>query len=325
MQTTRHERESILSTSGGSVVALPNVVYIMGTGRSGTTILEVVLTNSPGIAGLGEVTHLFKDGLVRHNACSCQSAIEDCVMWGPLVNSLSWTDKNACDLDRLFRRVERHSRFFFTWFSMQSQATMLWYKNENCGMFSNSARIAGADTIIDSSKYAGRALGLHEAMPSHVKIIWLVRSPEGLLAAFSKRNDDEQKPKSAFAAMLYYIYVMTCSWLVKYRLGDDVLVVSYEDLMVNPVDTLSRIERWCGLDLSESKRRIAGNEVLTVHHILTGNRLRKQSDLRFRPGGSASELKGLPMRMSLMVMRLLSTLFRIPKLMRDEPARRGKA
>ena len=44
-----------------------NLLYIMGTGRSATTILEIILTNNPKITGVGEVTHIFRDRMNRLN------------------------------------------------------------------------------------------------------------------------------------------------------------------------------------------------------------------------------------------------------------------
>lgn len=302
--------------------ANPRVLYIMGTGRSGTTILEVVLTNSRDVAGVGEVTHIFRDGILHDEACSCQRSVQECSVWSGVLRSLGWADLGrASEVDTLFRHIERHNRFPLTWLGVQSRTALERYRGENSALFALAAKVAGVRTIVDSSKFAGRALALHRAMPDQVSIIWLVRSPEGVLTAFNKPNKDEQKPKRPVAAMLYYLYVMTCAWLVKRRLGDKVLVVSYEQFLETPGDALSRIEQWSGIELSDSKRKIANGEVLDVYHIVTGNRLRKEPDLRFRSGASHHELTGGEMRIAALVMNVWNRLLSMPKLIEEKPRR----
>src|SRR5687767_4385545 len=60
-----------IATEGGPADSMPEILYVMGTGRSGTTILEVLLTNEEGITSTGEVKHIFRDAFVRDLQCAC--------------------------------------------------------------------------------------------------------------------------------------------------------------------------------------------------------------------------------------------------------------
>jgi len=71
-------------------VSLPDIIYIMGTGRSGTTILEVLLTNNARIVGAGELKHIFRDGFLANRQCSCGHATLDCAMWSAVLRAAQW-------------------------------------------------------------------------------------------------------------------------------------------------------------------------------------------------------------------------------------------
>ncbi len=289
----------------------PKVLFIMGTGRSGTTILEVVLANSADVFGVGEVTHVFRDGLIRDEVCSCGEKARRCEFWSSLFRLLGWTEKTAADLDIVFRRIESHSRFFLTWLGFQKDGLLKRYRSENLSLYSRVSELAGAKTIVDSSKYAGRAWALLQAMKDDVAVIWLVRSPDGVLSAFSKPNKEEQRPKRPLVAMMYYLYVMTCAWLVKRRFNDQVLMARYDAFVASPDETLARIEKWSGLDLTVSRRKISEGAILDIRHILTGNRLRKQRDLRFRVGSSEYHLETVEARICRSVMNAWARLLKV--------------
>ena len=61
---------------------LPKVLYIMGTARSGSTILEILLSKGKGVFGAGELTSLIQDGFIENKQCSCGSSCADCDVWG---------------------------------------------------------------------------------------------------------------------------------------------------------------------------------------------------------------------------------------------------
>lgn len=60
---------------------LTKLVYIGGYGRSGTTLLEYLLTESPGVVACGEIArHLQRFG--SRKTCTCGRALKDCPVWG---------------------------------------------------------------------------------------------------------------------------------------------------------------------------------------------------------------------------------------------------
>jgi len=60
---------------------VPKLVYIGGYGRSGSTLLEYILSCSEEVVACGEIaSHIYKYGLIK--TCTCGRAVADCPVWG---------------------------------------------------------------------------------------------------------------------------------------------------------------------------------------------------------------------------------------------------
>jgi hypothetical protein len=262
---------------------LPQVLYIMGTGRSGTTVLEILLANNPQVVGVGEATHVFRDGFIDNVDCSCGQPTRNCPAWSAIAMRCGWDDKVVGEQANLFHHIAWHSRFPLLAASLVPGATLKRYKDVNACMFGAAAAFTSASVVVDSSKYAGRALALARLFPDKVRVICLTRSPASLVAAFEGADSGEQKPKSLPAVFLYYLYTLASFRVVAWNLGSRLLKISYEDIMAFPVETLERIEQWSGQDMGQAISAIDDDSWLEVGHMVTGNRLRKQGKIKFKP------------------------------------------
>src|SRR3954454_784259 len=69
-------------TSGGpSRPETPTVVFIGGFGRSGSTLLEALLSRVDGALALGEVEHLWERGVRDDEICGCGTPFSECPFW----------------------------------------------------------------------------------------------------------------------------------------------------------------------------------------------------------------------------------------------------
>jgi len=263
---------------------LPEILYIMGTGRSGTTILEVLLANNPAIAGAGELKHIFRDGYIANRSCACGKAARDCAHWVRVLQSTGWERADWMRMAALLQRLESHAAFPWVATGLKGRELLPEYRQANEALFTAIGAAAQSRAIVDSSKYAGRALLLSRMFPEKVKILCITRSAAGLVGAFAKKNDAEQRPKGMFAAAAYYVYVLLCMRVVQVRVPRDKrLTIAFEDLMRDPQTTLRTIEAWSGHSLATSRSLIASGGLLDVGHIVTGNRLRKKGRVTFEP------------------------------------------
>ncbi|MCH8843042.1 MAG: sulfotransferase [SAR324 cluster bacterium] len=291
--------------------SMPEIIYIMGTARSGSTVLQIVLAASPGILAAGEVTHIFQDGFLDDAVCACGKNTADCTVWGEVGRLTAWGRSELEKLARMVRSLESHANFPRMVLGLFSGRAKRRYREVNEALFANLSRVSGAHTIVDASKYAGRALALSRAFRGKVWVIALTRSPEGILSAFRKGHREEQKPKSLAGAMLYYLYVATATRLTAAILGQRAICIGFEQLAADPAGTLARIERWCGKDLSAARARLAGQESFDTGHIVTGNRLRKAGTVRFDPSVAEIDSPHGAARIALATMNLYRSLLNL--------------
>jgi hypothetical protein len=283
---TRRRGRDRIDTQAEAADAMPDILYVMGTGRSGTTILEVLLANDEGITGTGELKHIFRDGFVRDLQCACGKSGHQCELWARVLHALRWSPEDCAALGKTIEQAESHANFPKVYLGLQDERAMDLYEKASTALFRSVARIMGSRVIVDSSKYPARALLLDRLYPNKLKVLCLTRSAAGLIEAFQKKNEGEQRPKGRFAVVTYYLYVLMCMRLVRIRLRDRCCVVRFEDLNRDPCSVLTKIEQWSGYSLATARAKVSRGEEFEVGHIMTGNRLRKKGKVKFDPSAS---------------------------------------
>lgn len=263
---------------------IPEILYVMGTGRSGTTVLEVLLTNNSGFVGVGEIKHIFRDGFLRNRPCACGKATLECPLWSSVLDATGWSRADCAKIEGIVRKLESHGRFPVLWAGLVGSRRIASYRQANEHLFKAISKVSRGQVIVDSSKYASRALALARLFPNRVMVLCITRSAAGVIKAFQRKNEGEQKPKSLLAVTAYYVYVLFCMRLVKVRLKRNCLSVRFEDMKRDPAAVISNIEEWSGYSLAPAQRKLADGDWFEIGHIVTGNRLRKKGRVRFEPG-----------------------------------------
>ena len=281
---------------------MPKIIYIMGSGRSGTTILEILLANNPGIFGVGELTHIFQDGFIDDVICSCGEHVSKCAIWADVKKKCNWRQEEVKSFVSLFRSMDWHTGFPLLAMNLVPRKTLQRYHDVNQQLYQAVESVSGNSVILDSSKYAGRALALSKVFSGKVRVICLTRSPAGIVSSFQRTDAEEQMPKSLFSTVVYYLYVMSCLRVVTWRLGSRVLHVKYEEMVADPQRTLTRIEEWIGLDFSFAREMLTQNAWFNVGHIVTGNRLRKKGRIQFQTSTGLAEVRGFGSRLAWLIM-----------------------
>ncbi len=272
----------------------PDILYIMGTGRSGTTMMHVLLSSVPGVTGAGELSHCLQDALLDDRPCSCGTVASRCDVWLRVSRSVASVEPDIRTAAAWLRNLDWHTAFFRT-LTGPPQTVLERYRQLNLAIFTS---IAGSDRmVVDSSKYPSRALMLHHAFPGRIKTLCMTRHPSGLIASFQRANANEQKPKALLSAIAYILWMIVVLRIASLRLAASCLIVRYEDLVTDPRRTLTAIGRWSGLDLEPVATAIENQQSFAVGHLVTANRLRKLGRVTLTrddtgPRGFASRLAG---------------------------------
>jgi hypothetical protein len=257
------------------------LIYIMGDGRSGSTVLAVLLGNHPAIAAAGELAVWPKyegypkpgdDGPEHHRFW--ESIRQAYLEYGP-----------APDFPTLIEaqeEIDGYRHFFRVLFNRVSGVTCQIYCRHTDKLLGAIRSVSGRQVLVDSSKRMGRAWMLLRSRPSEVRIIHLVRDPRAMLWSQMKRNV-EQDYKSPIKAMLHYSMKNLMSTFVQWRAPQGtVLRMRYEDIVQQPLVEIRRIGSFLGLSMEELSNKIETDPLLLVPHLIDGNRLRQEKSVALR-------------------------------------------
>lgn len=253
----------------------------MGTGRSGSTILEILLGHGADCIGAGELTSIVQDGFIDNKVCSCSKSFRECVFWSKILTSMALENSEITEWAYLQKKIDWHTGFLLQLFRLIPKREIDKYNEYNRKLLTAIREISGTKVIIDSSKYTGRALALSRLSDIELCVVCLTRSPEGLMASFQKPNKDEQPPKKPWAVFRYYASVLSLLRVAVTLVKCKVIFLRYEDMLSRRGETLADIEKAAGINLSASIECVEHNKAFDVGHLITGNRLRKNKQVKF--------------------------------------------
>jgi hypothetical protein len=266
------------------------VVYIAGYGRSGSTVLDVLLGAHDRAVSVGELVYLGKEWRHNERNCACGSPYDQCPFWEDALDGVD----EAKSLTRIVRRVEHRRALLRLLTGMIPDRIRRIYRHYAQHLFDYAAERGNADWIIDSSKSARHAAGrfwaLYNVAGLDVRVIHLVRDGRSVLRSVVEKGTNwamegyrEEKRFLAERTLVGWNLANSLAWTLGAALsGDRYLRVRLEDLLECPESTLHDIGSFIGEDLSSVIDRIAANESFSVGHNVSGNRIRQKECIRLR-------------------------------------------
>jgi Sulfotransferase family len=262
------------------------ILYIAGYGRSGSTILDIILGNHPTIIGVGEVAYLVDEW--EYGKCGCGQNYDECSFWkdlfptGPMAGTGSASRKIE-SLPFLPRLILGHI----------SKADLEKYNCEQKKLFHYIYRQSGRSIVVDSSKSArwcvGRFLALRKLTGYDVFVLHLVRNGEDVLQSLTATGSNwalagRRPPITAFPALraiVGWVSANVSTYLLSHILGHQrYLRIRYEDLIACPREQLQRIGAFIGVDMDPIIDKLENNSEFSVGHQVGGNRLKHASRVR---------------------------------------------
>jgi Sulfotransferase family len=168
------------------------VIYIAGSGRSGSTLVERTLGDIPGWVNVGELIELFRKPSVATELCGCGRSFAACEFWSEVGRLAfdSWSPETFQRIGTLQQRVSRQ-RYLPQLLlarvrtSASLSSAMREYGEFYRRLYNAIADVAGADVVVDSSKWPGQALAL-QRLNIPISLFHLVRDPRGVAYSWSK-------------------------------------------------------------------------------------------------------------------------------------------
>jgi len=255
------------------------VIYIISDRRSGSTLLENILSKSVETVSIGELAmlkgHVEKDGpgeLWDWN-CSCGRPIMQCKFWSKVLagiyddsfeSKIKWCYKslNALYTSVLPARAKNNLLGF-----IHTPENIDTAKKLNT-IYKAIANVSNKNFIVDSSKDPMQALAVSECEDVDAKFIWLSRDLRAITVSklrrwyINKRSD--KKPFETLTDSLYYKKI--CAAAFKTLDKNNTLKTDYEALAVNPQEELDKICAKFGLQ----KYKAPGYMELVNDHTIAG-------------------------------------------------------
>ncbi|MFZ0251667.1 MAG: sulfotransferase [Acidimicrobiales bacterium] len=268
------------------LLANPRVLYICGWGRSGTTIVDRILGETPGLLSIGELRSLWDHDPVQQR-CGCGSTISACPVWGPILESLESVSGMTHEEVRHLRETAARSRhliglrFVANRRSRPGNQLAARYGDVLVGIYRALTRITGASIIVDSSKHPAEALLLAGRSDVDVTVLHLVRDPRAVAFSWSRpdRNARTSRPVADLpperGAMSSSAWWTTWNGAIELLVGpllkSRYIVLRYEDVMADTRGTLGTVVQRLGGSAADLPLVTPGEVTLGVAHTVAGN------------------------------------------------------
>lgn len=161
-------------------------VYVMGYGRSGSTLFESLLVRSKALNAFGEIKYFPERGVIKNEKCSCGEVVSSCDFWSEVHNQLGEWDYEY--LVKLTNQFESSKLFFINLILLKlgiNQTRLAYYQDFNIKLLQ---LLSSYGDFIDSSKMPARLFFInYKNKGFYSKVYWLTRDPRGV--AFSCMKD----------------------------------------------------------------------------------------------------------------------------------------
>ncbi len=314
----------------------PKVLYIVGWGRSGTTLVDNVLGAHPGFVTVGEVTRLWALGVVEGRRCGCGEVLLDCPFWAgifpqvfdggrlPDASGMIALQSGPLSVLRTPSLIAGARRGASRDGTDPGTDPATAYADMLSRLYRAVAARTGARVVVDASKRPSDAVLTARAAGVEPYLLHMVRDPRACAFSWQRvvREPDTRGPSTMHRHGRLMNVGHWVSWnLLAERIADlygpgRSMVLRYEDLMAAPRTSVDRILELLGEEPAASPFVSDHTVALPANHTIAGN------PGRFRTGEVPIRLDDEWRTAQRRVDRLATTALSLPWLRRyGYPAR----
>lgn len=223
------------------------IIYIISDVRSGSTLLENILSKSDEMLSVGELHHL--DSHVHKGEagkrwnwnCSCGKSIIECEFWSQVINALQ--SKGFQEIEKTFidppERIFKQTNPKCNWqYSDANRKTLNLLQHIYASIFETT----DTKVIIDSSKTPFQGLAVYSKVDFDVKIIYLKRDIRAVTLSKHKWNNKYGIKRGKYKILMNSkLYDLQCRDAFNKVKEQDRIAISYEDLATSPQKIIDRI------------------------------------------------------------------------------------
>jgi hypothetical protein len=257
------------------------VIYIMGAGRSGTTILTTLLGGSSLIFSTADLMQVY-DYKSQDKTCGNGVKFSKSEFWKSVFKCFPVEyNNNASNIAKRNHKIEHHKAALSTILGIYNRNVVTPYLEEQAKLFFAISKVSDKNIIVDSSKYPVRGLLFNMLNENiDVKYIYNIRDVRGVVNSFSKKV---QTPRNALSTIYYYFVINVITQVIFWMLPNkNKIKVRYEDLMVNHHDVFASLSELLNIPFRDVIDKLDNNESFDIGPVIEGNRMVKNRKVKLK-------------------------------------------
>lgn len=272
------------------------IFLISGAGRSGSTLLTIILDNHKDCIAVGELINYISNGIFNDEYCSCGKVVSRCDFWPEV--KYDWDQTRQLSLEQ-YNKVQRSvtknkGTFRLVKNIIAPSQEFKKYLQDTRSLYESIFRISGKKYIIDASKPAQRIMIL-KLCDINFSVLHLTRKFSMVLNSNKKSFKKDLKAGLEKASKPQKTSYVLLTWLINnffvrlFSIGTNRIRLKYENI-INDLD--HEIQKVFNLD-SDFQEKIKNRGPFLSKHIVAGNRIRMKSELVVAGKVRDNELKNL--------------------------------
>lgn len=253
------------------------VLYITGMMRCGSTMIGNVLGEAERALHVGELHFLWRNGILHegtNTSCGCGETLSECPLWSDVLSAEVAADRHvaaAVEAVQATRLRARHTpaRLAESLGPLRTPADVRWVTEVTAELYRAAAGTAGAEVVVDSSKYPAEAAALLGRDDLDVRVLHVVRDARATTHSYRKDKSYVAR-MSAARSTGYWAAVNAASDLLALAGRHRYLRVRHEDFSARPAEVLGEIMAFAGI-AGPNPVGADGTVELGVNHTVTGN------------------------------------------------------
>lgn len=267
------------------------VLYIAGSGRSGSTILGRILGQIEDFFSVGELRYIWDRGLIENRLCGCGRNFKECPVWQQIMLR-AFGGSDDVDAEKLLGLRGRGPRFRDVVLapshkSVQAKVARTGeYKGALEKLYRAARSVNGSRVIVDTSKSPAHGQVLQNVPNIDLYVLHLVRDPRAVAYSWAYKR----KPKMASwdpndIMTSHGLAESSLIWLGGNftierfwgRRPERYMRLRYEDFVQDPLASVKSVLRFLGEDGTELPFFNELGVSLSASHTFSGNPDRFQS------------------------------------------------
>jgi LPS sulfotransferase NodH len=267
--------------NGSSAIAesaRPKVLYLGGTGRSGSTLLARLLGDRAAYAPVGELRYVWRRGFVENHLCECGRPFRECPFWTAVVAD-AFGGFDAVDVSSVLRGLRAIDRIRHVPELLSARLQRASFRRHIAydadvleRLYTSVSAVSGRPIVVDSSKDPSYAYVLHAIARFDLAVVHLVRDSRAVAHSWTRAKPRPEihwqletmtRHAPITSALLWDQHNLLFEMFA--RTGHPFVRVRYEDLVERPDATVSTVAELQGVSTTEAN---------DLGHSISGNPMR---------------------------------------------------